>query len=199
MMNDLITIKLVTIYFPSVHSIPAYITMDIKQGRMMIGMDNVFTFSLYGAAAVLLGVSFAKDKKKTALSLKRAWKMFINVLPQFIAILLLVGLLLTVVTPETIRSFLGAESGFLGILTASLLGAVALVPVMIAFPIAAELLKDGAGIAQIAVFISTLTMVGFVTLPMEFKYLGKKAALLRNVLAYLLAFASAFVIGAVLS
>ena len=162
-------------------------------------MDSVFTYSLYGAAAVLLGVSFVKDKKKTALSLKRAWKMFITVLPQFVAILLLVGLLLAAVTPEIIQQVIGAESGFLGMVITSLLGAVTLVPVLIAFPIAAELLKNGAGITQIAVFISTLTMVGFVTLPIEIKYLGKKVVVLRNVLAYLFAVATAFAIGAILT
>ncbi len=162
-------------------------------------MDNIFTCSLYGVAATLLGISFVKDRKKTALSLKRALKMFVNVLPQFMAILLLIGLLLAVVTPETIQRVIGAESGLLGMLTTSLLGAVALVPVLIAFPVAAELLNNGAGITQIAVFISTLTMVGFVTLPMEIKYLGKKAAILRNVLAYLFAFAAAYIIGVVLA
>lgn len=161
-------------------------------------MDAVFTYSLYGVAAILLGVSFAKDRKKTILSLIRAWKMFIGVLPQFIAILLLIGLLLAIVTPEMIQRVIGAESGFLGMLITSLLGAVTLVPALIAFPVAAELLNNGAGITQIAVFISTLTMVGFVTLPMEIKYLGKKVAVLRNILAYLFAFATAFIIGAVL-
>lgn len=162
-------------------------------------MDSVFTFSLYGVAAVLLGVSFVKDRKKTVLSLKRAWKMFINVLPQFVAILLVVGLLLAVVTPEKIQRVIGAESGISGMLITSLLGAITLVPVLIAFPVAAELLNNGAGITQIAVFISTLTMVGFVTLPMEIKYLSRKVAVLRNVLAYLFAFATAFIIGAVLA
>ena len=162
-------------------------------------MDSVFTYTLYGVAAVLLGISFLNDKKKTALSLKRAWKLFISVLPQFVAILLLVGLLLAVVTPEIIRRVIGAESGIEGMLITSLLGAVTLVPVLIAFPIAAELLKNGAGITQIAVFISTLTMVGIVTLPVEIKYLGKKVAILRNVLAYLFAFVTAFIIGAILT
>jgi len=162
-------------------------------------MDAAFTYSLYGVAAILLGISFVKDKKKTALSLKRAWKMFVNVLPQFVAILLLIGLLLAVVTPETIQRVIGTESGFVGMVITSLLGAIALIPALIAFPVAAELLNNGAGITQIAVFISTLTMVGFVTLPMETKYLGKKVAVLRNVLAYLFAFATAFVIGAILT
>lgn len=125
--------------------------------------------------------------------------MFISVLPQFVAILLLIGLLLAIVTPEMIQRVIGAESGFFGMLITSLLGAVTLVPALIAFPVAAELLNNGAGITQIAVFISTLTMVGFITLPMEIKYLGKKVAVLRNILAYLFAFATAFIIGAVLA
>ncbi len=162
-------------------------------------MNSVFTFFLYGVAVILLGASFKKDRNKTVLSLKKAWKMFVNVLPQFAAILLLVGLLLARVTPETIQRVIGAKSGIAGMLIASLLGAVTLVPVLVAFPVAAELLNNGAGVAQIAVFISTLTMVGFVTLPMEIKYLGKKAAVLRNVLSYLLAFGAAFIVGAILT
>ena len=79
-------------------------------------MNSVFTYSLYGLAVVLLSISFFKDKKKTVLSLKRAWKIFINVLPQFIAILLLVGLLLALITPKIIKHIIGTESGFLGML-----------------------------------------------------------------------------------
>ena len=161
-------------------------------------MDSAFTYAMYGIAGVLLCVSFFKDRGKTARSLKKAWMMFISVLPQFIAVLLLVGILLAVVTPSTIQSVIGVESGISGMLITSLLGAVALVPALIAFPVAAELLKNGAGVAQIAVFISTLTMVGFITLPMEIKYLGKKAAILRNVFSYLFAFVTAIIIGAVL-
>jgi len=162
-------------------------------------MNSVFTYSLYGLTVVLLGISFIKDRKKTVQSLKRAWKIFFNILPQFIAILLLVGLLLTLITPELIQKIIGSESGFIGMLITSLLGAITLVPVLIAFPIAAQLLNNGAGITQIAVFISTLTMVGIITLPMETKYLGKKVSILRNVLAYLLAFATAFIVGAILT
>ena len=162
-------------------------------------MDNLFTYSLYGVTAVLLAISYVKDRNKTMLSLKRAWKMFLNVLPQFISILFLAGLLVAAVSPETIQCIIGAQSGFRGMLTAALLGAVTLVPVLVAFPVAARLLQNGAGVTQTAGFISTLTMVGFVTLPMEIKYLGKKAAVLRNALAFLFSFAAAFLIGALLT
>ena len=161
-------------------------------------MNLVFTYSLYGLTLILLGISFLKDKKKTILSLKKAFKIFINLLPQFIGILLFVGLLLALISPEIIQRVIGTESGFLGMFLTSILGSIAFVPVLIAFPIAAELLKNGAGITQIAVFVSTLTMVGFITLPMETKFLGNKVTILRNVLAYLFAFATAYIIGVIL-
>lgn len=162
-------------------------------------MDAFFSVVLYAVTVVLLGVSFCRDRMKTMRALKKAWSMFIHVLPQFIAILLLVGLMLTAVTPETIRRVIGAQSGFPGMVFAALLGAIALVPVLVAFPVAAGLLQSGAGAAQIAVFISTLTMVGIVTLPLEIKYLGRKAAVLRNMLSFLFAFGSAFIVGMVMT
>ena len=162
-------------------------------------MDAFFSVALYAVTMVLLGVSFCRDRRKTMRALKKAWNMFIHVLPQFIAILLLVGLMLTAVMPETIRRVIGAQSGFPGMVFAALLGAIALVPVLVAFPVAAGLLQSGAGAAQIAVFISTLTMVGIVTLPLEIKYLVRKAAVLRNMLSFLFAFGSAFVVGMVMT
>lgn len=141
---------------------------------------------------------FLKDKRKTLLSLKKAWKMFTGVLPQFIAILLFVGVALAVLSPETIRRMIGEETGFIGMLLASLVGAFSLVPVMIAFPIVSELLKSGAGIIQMAVFVSTLTTVGLITIPIETKYLGKKIAVLRNMLAFVFSFITAYLLGVLL-
>jgi len=161
-------------------------------------MDSIFVYFLYGVAVLLLGISFVKDKRKTALALKRAWKMFTQVLPQFMVILLLARLLLAVVKPETIEHVIGAESGFVGMLVASMIGAILLIPAVIAFPIGAELLRNGAGVAQIVVFVSTLTTVGLITLPLEMKYLGKKLAIVRNVFSYLLAFLVAYIMGAIL-
>ncbi|PKM87171.1 MAG: permease [Firmicutes bacterium HGW-Firmicutes-12] len=162
-------------------------------------MDLFFTYYIYVVTVGFLVLSFVKDRKKTILALIKSWKMFLTVLPQFIAILLLVGLLLAAVMPETIQNIIGAGSGVFGIVISSLVGAFSLVPVLIAFPIASELLKNGAGIMQMTVFISTLTTVGFVTLPLEVKYLGKKTAVLRNVLALVFSFVVAYAVKVVMS
>jgi len=161
-------------------------------------MNTVFTLCLYGVTVVLLMVSLGKDKNKTRMALKRAWKILITVLPQFGAILLLMGMTLSIAPPETIEHIMGEESGVGGMLAPAFLGAVAPVPVLIAFPVAAQLLQNGAAVMPVAVFVSTLTTVGFVTMPLEMRYLGKKVAWMRNLLALLFSFVSALAVGAAL-
>ncbi len=156
------------------------------------------TIALYVLMAIALILSAVKSKNKTWQVLKKAWLAFENILPQFLIILLVIGVMLAILTPEQISRLLGGESGWVGVLAASLLGSVTLVPAFIAFPLAAALLRSGAGIVQIAAFVSTLMMVGIVTLPVEIRYFGRKAAIVRNVSAYVFSLAVALVMGVVL-
>ncbi|MEA4861116.1 hypothetical protein SDC9_104426 [bioreactor metagenome] len=156
------------------------------------------TILLYGVTALLLLLSFLRDRDKTKKALMKAWKAFENILPQFLVVILLVSLLLSLLDHDTILKIIGAESGWLGVVLAAIVGAVTLIPGFVAFPTAALLLNGGAGYMQIGAFISTLMMVGIVTLPVEFKYFGKRLAIYRNVLAFLFSFLVAFVIGQVM-
>lgn len=153
------------------------------------------TMLLYALAAAALLASLAKDRKKTLAALKKAIKAFEGILPQFLVVLLLVAAILALLDTGTISRFLGMGSGIWGILAASLVGAVTLIPGFVAFPIAAGLLSQGAGATQIAAFVSSLMMVGVVTLPMEMKYFGKRAALARNSMAFVFSIVAAFFVG----
>ena len=158
----------------------------------------MFTYILYAVTAGLLLLSFLKDKNKTRMSLKKAWKAFENILPQFLSILIIIGIMLAVLSPEVIATLIGKQSGWFGMILAAAIGSITLIPGFIAFPLASALLKNGAGFMQIAVFISTLMMVGIVTIPVEIQYFGKKATILRNSLAFAFSFVVAMVIGVVL-
>ena len=70
------------------------------------------------------------------------------------------SIILALIRPETISELLGRESGFYGVLIGVLIGSVTLIPGFIAFPVAALFLKNGAGYAQVAAFVSSLMMVG---------------------------------------
>lgn len=150
---------------------------------------------LYATTGMLLILSYKKDKGKTKKALMKAWKAFENILPQFLVVILLVGVLLTIMNPETILRIIGADSGWLGVVLAAVVGAITLIPGFVAFPTAAMLLEGGAGYMQIAAFVSTLMMVGIVTLPVEIKYFGKRLAIYRNILAFAFSFLVAYVIG----
>ena len=80
----------------------------------------------------------------------------------------------------------------------ALLGSILQIPALISYPLAASVLEMGATITAVAAFTTTLTMIGFVTLPIEIRELGKQRALLRNGLSFIGALLIAAVMGVIL-
>ncbi len=151
----------------------------------------------YGVTIVLLTLSLIKDRGKTKKALIKAWKSLENILPQMLAMIVAIGLIIALLSPETISRIIGGSSGWWGVLLAAILGSVTLMPAFVAFPMAAVLLQNGAGYMQLAAFVSTLTMVGLITFPMEVRFFGRKMTIWRNALAFVFAFLVAPVIGKV--
>jgi uncharacterized membrane protein YraQ (UPF0718 family) len=149
-------------------------------------------------SVVLTAVSFALDRKKTLAGFKKGWKMFRNVLFPFLSILILVSVLLYFIPPNVISKYLGANSGVLGFTIAALVGSITLIPGFISYPIAAGLIQQGASYAVVATFMTTLMMVGVVTLPLEIRYFGKRVAITRNVLNFIAAIIIGLAVGLIL-
>jgi uncharacterized membrane protein YraQ (UPF0718 family) len=155
------------------------------------------TAILYGSAVILLLISYMKDKEKTKHAVKKAWKSFENVMPQFLGIIFIIGVTLAALKPEAISKIIGVESGLFGVFISAVVGSITLMPTFVAFQTGYMLLENGAGYAQIGALISTLTLVGVVTFALEAKYIGKKAAFYRNFIAFLFSFIVAYIIGKV--
>ena len=156
------------------------------------------TYILYTLAAVMCFISYLKNKEKTKNALIKACKSMENIMPQFLSIIVIVGLMLAFVDTNTISNLIGNESGFLGVLFSVIVGSIVMVPTFVAFSIANTLLNSGAGYAQVAALVSTLTFVGIMTFTLESKYIGKKAAFYRNLFAILFSFVVAFFMGVIL-
>ncbi|MFO7967222.1 MAG: permease [Archaeoglobaceae archaeon] len=139
-----------------------------------------------------------KDRSKTRQALKVAVNAFFRILPMVLAIVVLIGLILGFVPPDQISRFIGEQSGFIGVLIVGVVGAVLHIPALISFPLASSLLDAGASVTAVATFITTLTMIGTVTLPLEIKELGKEMALLRNGVSFFIAITIALIMGAIL-
>ncbi len=149
-------------------------------------------------ALICLIFALVKDKKRTVQALRIAVKSLIDILPMVFVIIIFIGLMLGLVPPGEISRFIGEQTGLRGILLVGVLGAVMYIPSLLSFPLAASLLEKGASIGAVAAFITTLTMIGVVTLPLEMKELGKEMAFLRNALGFVTAIAIALIMGALL-
>ena len=141
------------------------------------------TIFLWAFTAGLLSISLIKDFRKTKQALKIATKKFNSVFLIFILVLAGFALLITFVPPELIREYLGTESGMKGVIVATGLGSISVMPGFAAFPLCAALRMEGIPYYIIAAFSITLMNVGIVTFPLEKQFLGLKVTLLRNGLA----------------
>ena len=150
---------------------------------------------IYLTIVILLLISFYKDKNRTKRAIMKAWKSFKNILPEIIGVVILVGILLAIFDTDTITKIIGDKSGLIGVFISSIIGAITLIPGFIAFPTAKILLDNGAGYMQIAAFISSLMMVGVVTIPIEIKYFNKKITIYRNIYAFIFSIIVAIIIG----
>lgn len=119
--------------------------------------------------------------------------MFLNLLPLLLLMLALISVVLFLIPNETLIHYMGKGSGIKGWSIAALLGSVALIPGFIAYPLCGILIKSGVAYTTIAVFITTLTMVGIVTLPLEAKFFGWETSIIRNTLSFIAALLIGFV------
>ncbi|MBD7911489.1 MULTISPECIES: permease [Clostridium] len=142
---------------------------------------------LYVLAAVLTIISFIKDKEKTKKALIKGWKAFEGILPMVLCVMTAVGISLSFVNEDTIVNFIGPSSGIIGVLLSTLIGAVTMMAGFIAFPLGAILIDKGAGVPQVGAFVSAIMMIGLLTIPLEEKYWGKKATLMRNLFGVVVA------------
>lgn len=148
----------------------------------------------------LAGLIFAlsRDRRRVRQALRMSLKTFIGILPPIITMIVAISLMMAFLRPDDISRFIGDQAGFRGTLAIAAVGSVLFMPAIIAFPFAASLLEGGASVQAVAAFITTLTMIGVVTLPLEIKEFGKRMALLRNAFSAGIALLIALIMGAVL-
>ncbi|NLY53921.1 MAG: permease [Firmicutes bacterium] len=154
-----------------------------------------FTLSLWVIALIALLFFLAKDRKRTLGSMQMTKGMMGGLLGELTGILFLIGLILTFVPPETIKAGLGQSNVVLASILAAVAGSVTLIPAFVAFPLVGSLVNVGASIVPAVAFLTTLTMVGLVTFPLEKREFGQKFALYRNGLSFVFALVIAWIMG----
>ncbi|MCK5155839.1 MAG: permease [Spirochaetales bacterium] len=149
-------------------------------------------------AAGFLLFSIIKSRKKTKKSVMIAKQMFLNTFIDVAGIMALVGLVLALLPPDLIKQLLGGGSKILSTIFGALIGTVTIMPAFIAFPLSKSLYMSGAYLVTIAAFLTTLTMVGVATYPIEVRHFGRKFTLVRNGISFVMALVIAFGMGILL-
>jgi len=134
---------------------------------------------------ILTIISFVFDKKKTLKGVKKGAMMFLKILPTLISVIILVSVVLYLVSDEVLMEYLGKDAGIGAYISAALIGSVSIIPGFIAYPLASILLKTGVSFSVLSVFITTLKMVGVLTIPIEARFFGFKVAIIRNTLSFI--------------
>lgn len=156
------------------------------------------TIILIAFAVLSLIWSFLKDKGKTKKVLGLSVKLFKSIFSEVFFLMALVALFLAWIPQSVIKSFLGNSNEILSVILGAGIGTITIIPGFVAFPLAGSLLKSGSNLVAIAAFITTLTMVGFATMPIEIKYFGKRFTFVRNGISILAAILIALGLGVIL-
>lgn len=159
---------------------------------------DIFTKGLWLITGIWFIGSMIKDKERILNAMKMSKKMMGNMLGQIIGILFLIGLILTFVPPHVIKEYLGSSNVFLATIISALMGSITLIPAFVAFPLVGSIVDMGASIVPAVAFLTTLTMVGFVTFNLERQEFGRKFAIARNGLSFVFAIFIALTMGVIL-
>ena len=123
-------------------------------------------------------------RKQIILSFYKALKSFGTILPVLIGVILLIGLFKIYIPPKLISSVFTGEllrDTFFG----SMIGSISAGNPITSYIIGGELLKEGVSLFAVTAFVTAWVTVGIIQLPAEASILGKRFALMRNVLSFL--------------
>ena len=131
-------------------------------------------------------------------SVIKSAKSLYNTMPVLAGVVLLVGLANTVI-PKSIYSGIFSKNIFLDSIIGSALGSILAGNPITSYVLGGEMLKQGVSMIAVTAFIVAWVTVGIVQLPAESIILGKRFALLRNLLSFVFAIfvavATVFVMG----
>jgi len=116
-----------------------------------------------------------------------SWEFFVEMIWILPAVMILMGLFVVWVSKDMVVKYLGRTSGVKGFFLALLFGALPTGPLYVAFPMAAALIKKGARISNIIIFLSAWACIKIPQEMVELQFLGPKFMVLRLILTIIFA------------
>jgi len=138
------------------------------------------------------------DKAAFTQAVRSSAKQFVNLLPMLIGVVLLIGLFSAFVSREFLASIFSGNLA-LDTLWGTCFGSIFAGNPINSYVIGGELLKHGVSLFAVTALIVAWVTVGLVQLPAEMAALGKRFALVRNALCFILSIPIAILTVVILS
>ena len=130
-------------------------------------------------AIALLYIGYQKGGGEHILGLKSAGNLLLQLVPLLILAMIVAGMAQVLIPREMISKWIGAESGFRGILIGTGMGAIMPGGPFVSMPIAAGFLRVGAGVGTMVALLTSWSLWAVTRLPLEIGIMGWKFTLIR--------------------
>lgn len=130
-------------------------------------------------AILLFIIAWQKGNGEHITGAKTALNLTLQILPLLFFAFIVAGMVQVLIPQEVISKWVGEESGLRGILIGTVAGGLSPGGPYVSLPIAAGMLKSGAGIGTMVAYLTGWSLWAFARLPMEVGILGWKLTLIR--------------------
>jgi hypothetical protein len=121
----------------------------------------IIDVTLWGSVAVVAFLVWRRGSAVAIASVREGAMDFINIVPRIALGVIGSGYIAAVIPPEIITGWLGPDSGWLGVLAATLAGAVTPGGPVVGFSIGAVALKVGGGTPQVIAYVISWALFAF--------------------------------------
>ena len=121
----------------------------------MEGTVSIVAFFMWACALALIGLAARRRDTSLNRGLRIGGGYFVIMAPRMFFALFMAGFAAELLPRELISGWLGSESGFKGIMIASVAGIAVPAGGVVAFPLALAMYKIGVGIPQLTAFLTT--------------------------------------------
>ncbi len=130
-------------------------------------------------AGALLAMGYFRGQGEHLQGLRSGLWMILEILPLLLCAFLVAGMVQVLLPRDLIAKWVGAESGFRGILIGTVAGGLSPGGPYVSLPVVAGLLRAGAGIGTMVAFLTGWSLWAIARLPMEVGILGWKFTFVR--------------------
>ena len=130
------------------------------------------TVIMFLIATALFIIATLQGDGKNVTGLKAAWTMTYQIIPLLIFAFITAGMVQILIPKEAIAKWVGDESGFRGLLFGTLAGSITPGGPFISLPIAAGMLKAGAGMGTMVAYVTAWSLIAVARLPLFVGIMG---------------------------